>query len=70
MVSPSSAISEPVAEPPRLLYAAAVWGVVGFTAILGRALWQLTPLALEPIRAHSLTTLQVALYIVWVVFMA
>lgn len=60
----------PGPESPRLVYAAAFWGVLGFVALIARALWQLTPMALEPLREHSMTTLQIALYIVWVIFMA
>lgn len=39
-------------------------------ALLVKALWQLTPMALEPIRDHALSSWQIALYGLWVVFMA
>lgn len=70
MSRPTSVVSEPVAAEARPLYIAAVWGVLGFAALLIKALWQLVPLALEPIRAHTLTTWQVAIYGAWVLFMA
>lgn len=57
-------------EPTRLVYVAAFWGVLGFAALIAKALWQLTPMALEPLRNHSMTTLQLALYAGWVLFMA
>lgn len=52
------------------VYAAAVWGVGGFLALLAHALWGLTPLALEPVRDGSLSGVQMALYGLWVLFMA
>jgi hypothetical protein len=57
-------------KSPELLYLAAFWGVLGFVAVMAKALWQLTPIALEPLRDHSMTTLQIGLYAGWVVFMA
>jgi hypothetical protein len=51
------------------VYAVAVWGVLGFAAIVFRAVWSLTPIALEPIRAGTMTALQWALYVGWLGFM-
>lgn len=50
-------------------YAIACWGVLGFLALLGSAIWRLTPVALEPIRAGMLAWWQVGLYAGWVTFM-
>lgn len=52
------------------LYLAAVWGVLGFSALLVQALLRLTPVALEPVRDGSLTGVQIAIYALWVLFMA
>jgi hypothetical protein len=51
---------------PHLL--GAVWGVAGVLALLAQAIYRLTPLALEPIRARSLGATEAALYAAWVVF--
>lgn len=67
----SSAItSDPSASASRglLYYAIVLWGVFGVLALLGRALWRMTPIALEPITAGTLTAVQVGLYGLWVVF--
>ncbi len=58
----------PSLSPGRIAIAA--WGALGFGALLVRALVALTPLALAPIREHTLTTAQIALYVVWVAWMA
>jgi hypothetical protein len=50
------------------VYAVAVWGVLGFAAIVFRAVWTLAPMALAPIRA-GMTGLQWTLYVGWLVFM-
>lgn len=68
MSRPSTVTNDP--SEPRLAYAAATWGVLGFSALLVKALYQLTPLALQPIREHTLSALQIALYVSWVAFMA
>jgi len=41
---------------------AALWGVLGFCALLGQAVFRLTPLALAPIRAGGLTAWHWTLY--------
>ena len=48
----------------------ATWGVASVLALLGQALWRLTPLALEPWRNGSMSTLQQVLYVLWVAIMA
>lgn len=49
---------------------AMTWGVLWVVALLGNALYRLTPLAIEPIRSGSLTGLQIGLYVLWIVIMA
>lgn len=51
------------------IHAVAVWGVLGFGAIVLRALWSLTPVALAPIRSGTMTALHWTLYVLWLVFM-
>ena len=46
----------------------AIWGLAGVLALLGCAIYRLTPRALEAIRA-DLSSLQWGILIVWVVFM-
>ena len=53
---------------PNLLIA--TWGIVGFLALLGQALWRLAPMAIEPIEDGTLSGLQIAIYVLWVLFMA
>ncbi len=57
------------AETQKPRYGLAIWGVAGFLALLGKALYQLTPLALAPIREGMLSGVQIALYGGWVLFM-
>ncbi len=56
------------APRPFGYYVVMLWGVGGVLALLGRALWRLTPLAWQPIESGSLSALQIALYVGWVVF--
>jgi hypothetical protein len=44
------------------------WGTAGVTALLGQAIYRLTPQALEPLVHGNLTPFQVALYVGWVLF--
>jgi len=60
---------EAASRPSEPLHALA-WAVLAFSAILIRAIWTLAPMALEPIREHTLSTVQIILYIAWVIFMA
>jgi len=48
----------------------ASWGVLGVALLLGRALYQLTPLALEVIRSSSLGLPHWSLLLAWVAFNA
>ena len=43
--------------PPN--HAITVWAVLGFSGLLGQALWKLTPMALVPIR-DGMTSFQLA----------
>ena len=56
--------------PPKDLAVTAVaaWGVLATTALLVSAIVRLTPMAIEPLRSHDMTTLQWALYIGWAIF--
>src|SRR5688500_5512472 len=58
---------EPLA-PRRVAIAA--WGALGFAALLVKALVQLTPLALVPLREYTLDALHIAVYVAWVAWMA
>ncbi len=42
------------------------WGSAGVLALLGQAIWRLTPIALEPLRHGRLERPQAALYVGWV----
>lgn len=44
----------------------ASWGVAGVLALLGQALYRLTPIAVEPLLDGSLTVFQAVLYAFWV----
>ena len=58
-------------SPPRGAHLAAMtWGVACVLALLGNALYRLAPLAIEPLRAGTLTGLQLGLYGSWVLIMA
>ncbi|MBL9100506.1 MAG: hypothetical protein JNL82_06100 [Myxococcales bacterium] len=46
----------------------ALWGVAGVTWLLVSAIARLTPLAIEPVVAHTMTTAQWALYVGWSLF--
>lgn len=56
--------------PPRTprVVAIATWGVLATTALLVSAIVRLTPLALEPLQSHAMTSFQWALYIGWAGF--
>jgi hypothetical protein len=41
------------------------WGIAWVTLLLGRAIWRLTPLALEPWTHDQMTTGQKGIYIAW-----
>jgi hypothetical protein len=44
------------------------WGVLGVVALLGQAVWRMVPLALEPLRAHTLGGVELGAYAAWVAF--
>jgi hypothetical protein len=51
--------NEPTAPRPSPLgVAAAAWGLLGVTALLGQAIWRLTPPAIEAFARHRLTPTQ------------
>ncbi len=52
---------------PNVLIAS--WGILGFGALLVRAIWKLWPLAYTPIRDHMMSTGQIALWVAWVAWM-
>ena len=58
------------ASPRPRIRLAALWGVLGFTALLVEAIVRLTPLALEPVLAGGLTGWHWALYGASILFMA
>lgn len=49
-------------------YLILAWGLLGVLALLGRALWRMTPIALEPLATDSLSSAQLGLYALWVIF--
>lgn len=50
---------------------ASIWGVLGALALLGSAVWRLTPIAIEPFTSgEGLTAFQWVLYVGFVVFNA
>jgi hypothetical protein len=53
---------------PTLRCLAATWGVAGVVALLGQAIWRLTPMALEPIVEHRLGPAEALIYVAWVLF--
>lgn len=65
-----AAIEARTSERSEPVYAIAIWGVAGFLLIIGQALWRLTPLAVESLRDYSLSPVQLALFVLWVGFMA
>lgn len=50
------------------LHWSTIWGVGGFIALVSQAIVRLTPLALEPIEAGSLSPWHWAVWIAWVAF--
>lgn len=56
---------EPSGVSELLVFA---WGTSGVMALLGQAIYRLTPQALDPLVHGTLTPLQALLYIGWVVF--
>lgn len=48
----------------------AIWGIIGIVAVVGRALWRLTPIAIEPIQANQLGTFHWLVMIAWILINA
>lgn len=59
----------PVYPPrsPKVVLIAA-WGLAGVVALLISAIARLTPLALEPVVAHTMTSFQWVVYVGWSIF--
>jgi hypothetical protein len=51
-------------------FSVASFGVLGVVALLGQAIWRLTPVALEPLRSRQLSAGQMAIYALWVLVSA
>ena len=64
--SPTEATGRTVL-PPSWRQALVLWGVLGVSALVLKALVRLTPVALEPVLDGSLTGAQASLYGAWVV---
>ena len=56
-------------EERQPIYPVAVWGVLGFAAILVQAIVGLFPKAVQPIQDGTLSPWQIVLYVAWVGFM-
>lgn len=56
--------------PPRspTVVAIAAWGLAGVVLLLVSAIARLTPLALEPVLTHTMTSFQWAVYVLWSLF--
>ena len=68
--SATSTVSEDGSAPARGatgVPAIALWGILGVLAILGQAIWRLTPIALQPYREGGLSWWMWALALVWIV---
>ncbi len=57
------------AREPRPGMAAAVWGIIGFTALIGNAVHRLGPRALDTFRHVHLSAVQWGVASVWMLFM-
>ena len=58
----------PPASTSRPSLVVLCWGVFGVVALLGQAVWRMVPLALEPLRAHTLGGVEIGAYAAWVAF--
>ena len=70
--SATSTVSEDGSAPARGatgVPAIALWGILGVLAILGQAIWRLTPIALQPYREGGLSWWMWALALVWTLYM-
>ena len=66
---PATASAGPSAAPLGAVgLLIATWGVLGVCALLFRAVWRLSTLALEPLRDGGLGPIHVVVYVVWIGF--
>ena len=61
-------MSPPEAKRPLAATLIATWATGCVLALLGQAIWRLTPLAIEPISNGTLSYGQIAIYVGWVAF--
>ena len=57
-----------MSRPTFLTTLIATWGVMGVIALCGRAVWSLTPIALEPWQKDQLAGWQIGIYLFWLLF--
>jgi len=50
--------------------AGAIWGVAGITALIGSAIWRLSPIALEAFQEHTFSLVQWLVFVGFTIFMA
>lgn len=67
---PAAAPARPRTSRGAAYYLVFTWGVVGVALLLLRAITRMTPIALEPILAGSLSGLHVGILVAWVAFNA
>ncbi len=63
-------VAEASTTRPTTALLLSLWGIGGVTALLGSAIWRLTPIAVEPIAAGGLEPPHWILLAVWVALMA
>jgi len=66
----AASASSPVSARGLVYYLTFSWGVIGVLLLFARAIARLTPMALAPIAESSLSPLQSAIYVAWVLFNA
>jgi hypothetical protein len=64
---PSAPVQVYPPRTPRVVLIA-IWGVAGVILLLLSAIARLTPLAIEPVVAHTMTPLQWSVYVGWSLF--
>lgn len=64
--TPSTAPADRTTQPTRIGQLAALWGVVGYTLLIAKAVWRLWPYVLELFAASGLGWYHVAALIGWV----
>jgi hypothetical protein len=63
-------VADPSPTRPTTALLLSLWGIGGVTALLGSAIWRLTPIAVEPVASGSLGTGHWIAMVAWVAFMA